>query len=171
MRRLILILGLGLTACATVPQASVAFQNQVQRTLVGPPIRPNLELTPGLVRDIPTQTVCTIKWGLDRRMVTIGMKKRVAAAYGVSWEDRRLYEFDHLVPRSLGGADHELNLWPQAWAGQHGARKKDRLEVKLGKLVCNGTVTLAFAQETIRTDWIAAYRLYITEPPAAADVY
>ena len=123
--------------------------------------RPDPILTPGLTRELSTRTVCTTRWGLDRRRVTISMKQRVAAAYGVPWDQRSRYEFDHLVPRSLAGADDELNLWPQAWVGEYGARKKDRLEVALWRKVCAGEMTLAFAQEAVRSDWIAAYRLHV----------
>jgi hypothetical protein len=37
--------------------------------------------------------------------------------------DRAAYEVDHKIPRSLGGADDVLNLWPQPWAGEWGARQ------------------------------------------------
>jgi hypothetical protein len=87
--------------------------------------RPNLNETPGLVRPLSRVAVCSTKWGLDRRHVTDAMKKRVAYAYGVRWADRGRYEFDHLVPRELGGADDERNLWPQPLAE---ARVKDQEE-------------------------------------------
>lgn len=125
------------------------------------PVRPTPRLTPGLTRPLLVSTVCTTRWGTDRRKVTVTMRRAVFAAYGIPWANRSAYEVDHLIPRSLGGADHEMNLWPQAWAGIYGARAKDRLEVALGKRVCAGTMTLAFAQDAIRVDWISAYRLYI----------
>lgn len=127
----------------------------------GPRVRPDLDRTPGVTRDLSTRTVCRTAWGRDRRHVTTAMKRHVAEAYGVRWEDHAKYEFDHLIPRSLGGADDEANLWPQPWDGTWGARKKDRLEVALGREVCVGRMTLAFAQDAIRSDWVAAYRLYV----------
>ena len=39
-----------------------------------------------------------------------------------------------------------------------GAHTKDRLENRLHKLVCSGTITLGEAQHEISTNWIAAYR-------------
>jgi hypothetical protein len=42
------------------------------------------------------------------------MKKQVAGWYHVSWSKRANYEFDHLVPRELGGADDVRNIWPRA---------------------------------------------------------
>jgi hypothetical protein len=133
----------------------------------GPVQRPKPAVTPGVVRALSLKTVCETRWGVDRRKVTVGMKQRVAAAYGVRWTDRSRYEFDHLIPRSLGGADDERNLWVQPWEGTWNARMKDRLEVALGKQVCDGEMTLAFAQEAIRSDWIAAYRLYVRDAAPA----
>jgi hypothetical protein len=85
----------------------------------------------------------------------------VFAAYGIPLTDRSHYEVDHLIPRELGGADDERNLWPQPWTGTYNAHQKDRLENALHRAVCAGTVTLAHAQEAIRSDWIAALRLYV----------
>src|SRR5438093_1628307 len=110
---------------------------------------PNPKLTPGAVRPLTTAQVCNTKWGRDRRHVTEKMKRNVAAAYGVEWEDRALYEFDHLISRELAGADVEANLWPQAWLEPGSARRKDRLENRLHVLVCAGKVSLKAAQREI----------------------
>jgi hypothetical protein len=117
----------------------------------------NLAWTPGMVRYLSPSQVCSTRWGLDRRHVTEKMKREVARRYGVAWETRAEYEFDHLVPRELGGADDVRNLWPQALKGQWNARMKDRLENRLHVLVCAGKLSLAEAQEAIRMDWRAAY--------------
>jgi hypothetical protein len=124
-------------------------------------VRPHDQLTPGWTRPLTRVQVCTTKWGKDRRHVTVAMRKRVFAAYGIPWSSRHKYELDHLVPRQLGGADVEANLWPQPWEGRWTARMKDRLENALHRRVCSGTMTLDFAQEAIRTDWLAAYRPYV----------
>ncbi len=124
--------------------------------------RPNPDLTPGAVRPLTLGTVCTTRWGVDRRHVTTAMRRHVFAAYGIPWERRADYELDHLVPRSLAGADDILNLFPQPWPS---ARKKDRLEVALGKRVCAGTMTLPQAQRAFRTDWMAAYQQQFGEAP------
>ncbi len=114
---------------------------------------PNIILTPGVVRPLALETICATKWGKDHRHVTNAMKRHVAEAYGILWADHGLYEFDHLVPRSLGGADDILNLWPEPWADAH---RKDALEVRLSKRVCAGTVPIHEAQQAIRKDWQAA---------------
>lgn len=123
--------------------------------------RPNALLTPGRTRPLSLDVVCSTRWGVDRRVVTTAMKRHVFAAYGLAWDTRGEYEVDHLIPRSLGGADDVLNLWPQPWAGTYGARRKDVLEVKLGKLVCAGELPLRAAQRAIAADWVAAYDRYV----------
>lgn len=109
---------------------------------------PNPKLTPGVTRPLTLQQVCSTKWGKDKRFVSDAMKLHVATAYGIKWEDRDQYEFDHLIPRSLAGADNILNLWPQPLA--EAKQIKDPLEVRLGKQVCRGELTLAAAQQQMR---------------------
>lgn len=124
------------------------------------------QLTPGaLARDakgrvLSKDYICAKKWGTDRRHVTPYMKVVVATSYGV--ERKQVVargkgpccEFDHLIPRELGGADDVKNLWPQPWAD---AQKKDKLENYLHRQVCAGKMDLADAQAAIAKDWIAAY--------------
>src|SRR2546425_5639940 len=74
---------------------------------------PDPQLTPGVARPLTRQHVCTMRWGRDARHVTTKMKQKVAAAYHVPWSQRARYEFDHLIPRELGGDDVIENLWPQ----------------------------------------------------------
>lgn len=124
---------------------------------------PNPKLTPGAVRSLTTKRVCAIRWGKDRRHVTVTMKRHVAAAYGIAWEDRSKYEFDHLVSRELGGADLEANIWPQAWLEPGNARRKDRLENRLHVLVCAGEASLKAVQREIAADWVKAYVKYVAQ--------
>lgn len=67
----------------------------------------------------------------------------------------------HLEPISLGGATTVANLWPEKWDGPDGAYVKDRLELRLLDLVCQGKLPLTQAQHAITTDWVAAYRSYL----------
>lgn len=128
-----------------------------------PASRPRPDLTPGVTRPLTRDAVCSIKWGTDRRHVTLTMKRHVFAAYGIPYSAHALYEVDHLISRELGGADDERNLWPQIWTGDANAHMKDRLENALHREVCAGRITLPFAQTAIRTDWLAAYRLYVVD--------
>ncbi len=73
------------------------------------------------------------------------------------------FELDHVVPLALGGEPWKLeNLRLQPLAGTDGAKRKDRIEVKLQCLVCTEQVTLAVAQHEIADDWQAAYHHYAT---------
>lgn len=129
------------------------------------PIRPDPTLTPGVTNPAVTQaTACSTRWGKDHRAVTEAMKRHVALSYGITRASivgagkGPCCEFDHLIPRELGGADDERNLWPQRWVGKMNAHDKDRAENYFHREVCAGRMTLASAQKAIRTDWVAAYR-------------
>ena len=108
---------------------------------------PNPALTPGAVRLLTKAQICGTRWGLDHRFVTVAMKKQVAKSYGLPWSQRWTVEFDHLVPRELGGADAVANLWPQKWPE---ARVKDRAENQAHRDVCARTMTLEAAQDQMR---------------------
>ena len=77
--------------------------------------------------------------------------------------DLSLYEEDHLISLQLGGDPKDpKNLFPQPYAGNN-ARKKDVLETKLKKLVCDGSITLKAAQNAIAKNWVLAYNRYISQ--------
>jgi hypothetical protein len=111
---------------------------------------PDPKLTPGVVRPISAKTICETTWHLDRRHVTEAMKAEVYRSYGAKKVKGKCCEVDHRVPRSIGGADDMRNLWPQLWAE---AKPKDRLEVKVGRAICNGEMTLKAGQAIFLGDW------------------
>ena len=139
---------------------------------------PDMFLTPGWTVDgITLQAICTTKWGEDARKVTPTMKQNVMNAYHFNvktcplsnFKKKRVrrVEIDHLIPRSIGGADDERNLWPQCYEltkkkksqQDNGAHKKDRLEAFLHKDVCaNRSDALLWSyQQRIRSNWLALY--------------
>lgn len=123
-----------------------------------PPTVPNPALTPGVVTAMTQAEICSTKWGADRRHVTPAMRRQVLANYGLLAADVKpaassghanlCCEIDHLIPRELGGADDVGNLWTEPWADAH---IKDIIENRLHKAVCAGTITLAAAQDMMRT--------------------
>lgn len=132
---------------------------------------PDLALTPGVARtDITQATICTTKWGKDARKVTTAMKRQVFEEYGLSGNkdrsctSKRHFEIDHLISRELGGADDVKNLWAQCYGGHWNAVMKDRVENRLHKEVCAGSITLQDAQSEIARDWRVPYRRYFGEP-------
>jgi len=102
------------------------------------------------------------------------MKLNVYHSYGlIGPRDRRCVpdahgrrcEIDHLIPRSLGGADVPANLWPQPFGTRPwNAARKDRLEVKLSREVCAGKLALRTARRMLVNDYRIAYRRYIGNP-------
>lgn len=109
----------------------------------------NHTLTPGAVRPLSLQVVCTTKWGIDTRNVDKKKKAGVFAAYGIPVSERHLYVIDHLIPRELAGADEPANLWPQLVKPSYA---KNIQEGALHRAVCasNPTITLEAAQQQMR---------------------
>lgn len=138
---------------------------------------PNSSVTPGLTTNLTAARICAIKWGSDARAVTAKMKADVYAAYNFDVRDCppttykgkrvRRAEIDHLVPRSLGGADDERNLWPQCYEiamknktkQANGAHKKDRLETELHKRLCQSPSHEALLryQNGFKSNWLNLY--------------
>ena len=132
------------------------------------PNSPDLSLTPGVATNLTKEQVCTKVWGKDVRHVTESMKRQVFHAYGFAHgnkDPRCPCEIDHLISRELGGADDVRNLFPQSYTGPWNARMKDRLENRLHREVCKGSISLQDAQKAIVDDWQAAYRKYFGDAP------
>lgn len=140
-------------------------------------IKPDAQLTPGAVRQDQTSSknwICHHSTS-EERNVALWLKKAVFKAYNVPWTDHDKYEVDHFVPLVLGGANkctgnNTCNLWPQPHAKDFpgvapwGSEAKDKLEAKLGRMVCANKLDLKTAQDAIRSDWVGAYRKYLGEP-------
>lgn len=85
-------------------------------------------------------------------------KIRIFATYDIV-TNRPDYQFDRLIPKSLGGNNEDANLWPLP-LGVKGASAKNSLERKLFDLVCHNELDLKVAQRAMATDWWAAYKKY-----------
>lgn len=130
------------------------------------PYLPDSTTTPGAINPDVTQenisqTICVPGWTATIRppsyMTTHLKLKQLADS-----DDPGLYEEDHLIPLILGGAPKaKENLWPQPRTGICSAATKDVEERHLGKLVCQGVVSLKDAQEAIALDWVEAYNTYV----------
>jgi hypothetical protein len=123
---------------------------------------PDPTCTPGATfRDATERDVCAPGWAGRHRNVSEATKRRIYASYGITHHSRGEYEVDHLVSLELGGSNTAANLFPEAANPRPGFHEKDRLEDRLHRLVCDGTLGLAAAQKMIRTDWLRAYRRYV----------
>ena len=59
-----------------------------------------------------------------------------------------------VVNRPGGAPNDTRNLWPEPGKSPN---PKDRVEDLLHKQVCDGTISLALAQQEISTDWVSLY--------------
>jgi hypothetical protein len=122
---------------------------------------PNPKLTPGATLKVTTKQVCEVGYSSHARAVSLSSKKYVFRLYGIPWSTHAQYEVDHLISLELAGANTVNNLWPEPYAGQMGAKVKDRLENRLHRMVCAGQIPLEQAQREMATDWQAAYWKYV----------
>ena len=131
---------------------------------------PDSRITPGAVDHNITQsniqqTVCQKGYTKTVRppaYFTNKLKKTQIRQYGYPDQDPRHYEEDHLIPLNIGGApDDPKNLWPQPRNSQWNSARKDDLEFKLYKQVCERRISLIEAQKTYTANWITAYEKYV----------
>lgn len=119
---------------------------------------------PNITQDNIKTTVCVPGYTKKIRppsSYTNKLKKQQMAALGLPGKPSD-YEEDHLISLEIGGNPTDPNnLWPEPYAGEWGARKKDQLEDKLHRMVCTGQISLADAQHAIATNWIDAYNKYM----------
>lgn len=101
-------------------------------------------LTPGAIVSEVTQqnihqTVCVKGYTKTIRPpahYTNKLKKRQIRKYGYADRNAKHYEEDHLVALSIGVAPRDpRNLWPEPRNSEWSAKKKDRLEFVLHKMV------------------------------------
>jgi hypothetical protein len=124
-------------------------------------IRPDPNKTGGAVVYHTPREVCG--HSTEHRHFSNARRDEVLKLYGMQPGPHPDYEIDHLVPVCLGGSNDVANLWPQPRRSIEpiwNAERKDRLEVVLCNLVCDGLLAIEDAQEAIIKDWIAAYHLY-----------
>lgn len=128
---------------------------------------PDPSCTPGALNSDVTQdtidsTICVSGWTATVRpptSYTNPLKVQQIAEYGYSDTSTADYEEDHFVLLELGGNPTDPhNLWPEPRYDGSGdtSYTKDHVENTLKRAVCNGTVSLADAQNAIITNWTTA---------------
>lgn len=123
-----------------------------------------MALNPDVRQDTIGETICTKGYTKSVRpsaIYTNGVKQILMREASIDELHIDDYQLDHIVPLSLGGHPRARdNLRLQLLDGEFGAKRKDRLEVKMQCLVCSGQVPLNTAQEAIYRDWVASYHSY-----------
>ena len=121
-------------------------------------------LNPDVTQATILQTICTPGYAKNvspAASYTNDVKRMLLERERIGPAVASNFELDHIIPLSPGGhPPKRQNLALQGVEGKNGAKRKDRIEVKLQCLVCSGRVSLAEAQHQIATDWHAAYRRY-----------
>jgi hypothetical protein len=122
-------------------------------------VTPDGHCTPGATDERVTQeniatTICQAGWvtaNLKRpsTSITRRIERFALVAYGRPGDDPADYELDHLIPLVLGGSSDPANLWPEP--GQ--PNRKDVVEVRARRAVCDGLLSLDDAQRWIAADW------------------
>ena len=135
------------------------------------PIVPDPKLTPGDAFEVTAQDLCVPGYTKKVRNVPAEMKREVYQEYGITSHGSGDYEVDHLIPLELGGSNSIKNLWPESHrTSPWNAQVKDRLEGKLHELVCSGQLDLKTAQQAIASNWIEAYKMYVSPNPPVSRV-
>lgn len=124
----------------------------------------HLPLNPAVTQDNIAATICSPGYAITIRpstSYTNRVKRRLMSAVGVPWKRARDYELDHRISLVLGGHPKDPdNLMLQAWRGPDGGHAKDRLEMRLKRMVCDGSMALYQAQLCIYHDWQACAQAY-----------
>lgn len=116
------------------------------------PLMPNLKETPGDLCDTRNHDFAEFRFSekipVCRRDVSWELKQKIYSKYGIPKNCRREYTIDHFIPLSMGGSNHERNLWPE-----HRKIKNSRfdLEQETFKRMLTGLLTSQQAYELIRS--------------------
>lgn len=114
-------------------------------------------LNPDVHESTLSETICHKGYTKTVRPATSytnGVKRKLMREEGIDWAYAHNYELDHIIPLTLGGHPRNIhNLQLQKWDGDDGAKRKDKLEVRLAREVCHGSISLPAAQACIWNDW------------------
>ena len=159
-----------------LPAVCMMGSQALAQNVTSPPLSVRTEglphpiLTPGAMDPAVTpqnlkSTVCvkgyTAKVRPDKKF-TNRMKREQLRQYNYADRNPRNYEQDHLIPLSIGGHPTDSkNLWPQPRSGEWGAEQKNDLEFVVYRMVCNGDIGLAEAQQRVARNWIEAYQAWV----------
>lgn len=140
-----------LLVLAAVALAVVALVSLLRRgnelRVVADPVRTPGVLNPDVTQGTIGETICVRGWTRTIRPstdYTNALKAKQLRAYGLAGP-LSAYQEDHLISLELGGHPTDpRNLWPEPYPR---AARVDAIENELNGRVCEGSLTLAEAQE------------------------
>jgi hypothetical protein len=140
-----------LLVLAAVALAVVALVSLLRRGdelgVVADPVRTPGVLNPDVTQGTIGETICVRGWTRTIRPstdYTNALKAKQLRAYGLAGP-LSAYQEDHLISLELGGHPTDpRNLWPEPYPR---AARVDAIENELNGRVCEGSLTLAEAQE------------------------
>jgi len=147
---------------------SVAFGPRTRTSGCRPGANPDRRCSPGAYYTGLTKAViCSPDFRTAGILnVPTSIEYKVKAAYGLLPRNyAHPLEIDHIVPLVLGGSNAIANLFPEKLDARPGFKAKDRLELRLHQLVCNGSMNLRSTQEQIAGNWQALYRRVFGRAP------
>jgi hypothetical protein len=134
-------------ALALLAFVLVLAQRAGAPAVVADPVRTPGVLNPDVTQATIGTTICVQGWTRSVRPpteYTNALKLRQMRAYGEIGPPSAFQE-DHLISLELGGHPTDpRNLWPEPYPR---ASRVDAIENELNAQVCNGSLTLAQAQE------------------------
>lgn len=139
--------------------SGVQLPNFVMPVIHGGLSLPNPKFTPGAIVTTNTNLVCTTE--LQAPEISGAVQAAVYREYGdTSASAIHKHILNLLVPYDLGGAAVKANLWPAATSGT-GFYQKVQTDKILRQMVCQGDLTLATAQQALRSNWYSAWLRYV----------
>lgn len=127
--------------------------------------QPSGALNPYVTQQTIDSTICVPGYSASVRpsvSYTNALKVKQIRALGYTDTSPQSYEEDHFIPLGIGGHPRSpSNLWPEAYAGNCGARTKDRLESVLHTMICKRKILLVDAQKEIANDWVLSYNKHV----------
>jgi len=146
-----------------------------------PPVVPDAKLTPGdRYEQVTADDLCRPEYLESAKPLSDARKREVFRRYGIKPTTHVVMDGDsqvhiddfavsHLIPVELGGTDNVKNLWVQSTVTKPwNAQVKARLDHEMYRKVCAGVLTLREAQDTLASNWIAAYSQHLYERPTTA---
>jgi hypothetical protein len=134
-------------ALAVVALVLVAQGKHDMSAVVADPVRTPGVLNPDVTQATIGSTICVHGWTRTVRPptdYTNALKAKQLRAYGLAGPLSD-YQEDHLISLELGGHPTDpRNLWPEPYPR---AARVDSIENELNGQVCDGSLTLAEAQE------------------------